>query len=104
MINKSELYNNLLDFYENLLTEKQKLVAHMYFREDYSLSEIAEHTLSSRSAVHDSIQRVESILDSYEKELKCYQRFILRQEYYKMLLDLDIPEVKIIVDNLIKNE
>ena len=104
MINKSELYNNLLDFYENLLTEKQKLVAHMYFREDYSLSEIAEHTLSSRSAVHDSIQRVEFILDSYEKELKCYQRFVQRQEYYQKLLSLDIPEVKEIVDALIKNE
>ena len=46
MMDKSEHYNNLLDFYENLLTEKQKLVAHMYFREDYSLSEIAEHTTS----------------------------------------------------------
>ena len=51
MLNKSEHYNNLLDFYESLLTEKQKRVAHMHFREDYSLSEIAEHTLSSRSAV-----------------------------------------------------
>lgn len=71
MMDKSEHYNNLLDFYENLLTEKQKLVAHMYFREDYSLSEIAEHTMSSRSAVHDSVQRVESLLDLYEEELKC---------------------------------
>jgi len=26
MINKSEHYNNLLDFYESLLTEKQKLI------------------------------------------------------------------------------
>lgn len=102
MINKSEQYNNLLDFYESLLTEKQKLVAHMHFREDYSLSEIAEHTLSSRSAVHDSLQRVESILDSYEKELKCYQRFIERQEYYHKLKLLDISEVNKIVDALIK--
>jgi len=102
MINKSEHYNNLLDFYESLLTEKQKLVAHMHFREDYSLSEIAEHTLSSRSAVHDSLQRVESILDSYEKELKCYQRFIERQEYYLKLKQLDIPEVNKILDALIK--
>jgi uncharacterized protein len=102
MINKGEHYNNLLDFYESLLTEKQKLVAHLHFREDYSLSEIAEHTLSSRSAVHDSLQRVESILDSYENELKCYQRFVERQEYYRKLMILDIPEVNKIVDLLIK--
>lgn len=104
MIDRSEHFNNLLDFYENLLTDKQKLVAHMYFREDYSLSEIAEHTLSSRSAVHDSVQRVESILDSYEKELKCYQRFIQRKAYYQSLLDLGIPEVSKIVDALINIE
>ncbi|HET6784864.1 MAG TPA: DNA-binding protein [Erysipelotrichaceae bacterium] len=102
MLNKSEHYNNLLDFYESLLTEKQKRVAHMYFREDYSLSEIAEHTLSSRSAVHDSLQRVESILDSFEKELKCHQHFIERQELYVKLKLLNIETVNEIVDALIK--
>lgn len=102
MLNKSEHYNNLLDFYESLLTEKQKLVAQLHFREDYSLSEIAEHTLSSRSAVHDSLQRVESILDLYEKELKCHQRFIERQECYEKLKLLNISDVNEIVDALIK--
>lgn len=102
MLNKSEHYNNLLDFYESLLTEKQKLVAQLHFREDYSLSEIAEHTLSSRSAVHDSLQRVESILDLYEKELKCHQRFIERQECYVKLKLLNISDVNEIVDALIK--
>ena len=104
MMDKSEHYNNLLDFYENLLTEKQKLVAHMYFRVDYSLSEIAEHTMSSRSAVHDSVQRVESLLDLYEEELKCYQRFTLRQKYYQKLKELNNDEVNEIVDALIKSE
>ena len=104
MMDKSEHYNNLLDFYENLLTEKQKLVAHMYFREYYSLSEIAEHTMSSRSAVHDSVQRVESLLDLYEEELKCYQRFALRQKYYQKLKELNNDEVNEIVDALIKSE
>ena len=35
MTNKNERYNNLLDWYESLLTDKQKEIAHMYFREDF---------------------------------------------------------------------
>lgn len=100
MTNKNERYNNLLDWYENLLTDKQKEIAHMYFREDFSLSEIAEHTESSRSAVHDSVQRVESLLDKYEDSLQCFKHFILRQTIYKKLKALKIDEVDKLVEQL----
>lgn len=100
MTNKNERYNNLLDWYEGLLTDKQKEIAHMYFREDFSLSEIAEHTKSSRSAVHDSVQRVESILDKYEDNLQCFQHFSLRQMIYQKLSALKIDEVDALVEQL----
>ncbi|HCT63103.1 MAG TPA: DNA-binding protein [Erysipelotrichaceae bacterium] len=100
MTNKNERYNNLLDWYEGLLTDKQKEIAYMYFREDFSLSEIAEHTKSSRSAVHDSVQRVESLLDKYEDNLQCYQHFILRQTIYQKLNALKIDEVDNLVERL----
>ena len=104
MTNKNERYNNLLDWYESLLTDKQKEIAHMYFREDFSLSEIAEHTKSSRSAVHDSVQRVESLLEKYEDNLQCYQHFILRQTIYQKLNALKIDEVDKLVERLIEIE
>lgn len=99
-MSKNERYNNLLDWYVTLLTDKQKEVAQMYFREDFSLSEIAEHTKSSRSAVHDSVQRVESLLDKYEDSLMCYQHFIARQSIYQKLKDLGLNEVDKLVDQL----
>ena len=42
MIDKTERINHLMDFYAPLLTEKQLEVLEYAFREDYSLSEIAE--------------------------------------------------------------
>ena len=53
-----ETINQYLDWYESLLTEKQKDVMSMYYRDDFSLAEIAENMDISRSAVSDLIRRV----------------------------------------------
>ncbi|OCN04987.1 hypothetical protein A4S06_09460 [Erysipelotrichaceae bacterium MTC7] len=79
--------NTLLDFYEDLLTEKQRAIMNDYYREDYSLGEIAENRNISRSAVSDNIKRVTKILEDYEKKLHLIKKFQVRQNLYEQLAD-----------------
>ncbi len=48
MIDQMEKMNSLLDAYEPLLTDKQQEVLDLYYKEDFSLSEIAENLKISR--------------------------------------------------------
>ena len=66
-IEKTNRINALFDFYEPLLTEKQMTYIALYYRDDYSLGEIAENFEVSRQAVYDNIKRTEKILEEYEK-------------------------------------
>lgn len=59
----------LLDHYAPLLTEKQREVIDLYYNEDLSLSEIAEHAQITRQGVRDSIKRGEQTLFELEKTL-----------------------------------
>ncbi len=59
----------MLDFYGDILTEKQKDVLELYYNEDLSLAEIAEHQLISRQGVRDSIKRGEETLLELEDKL-----------------------------------
>ena len=43
MIDQMERMNALLDAYEQLLTEKQREILNLYYKEDLSFSEIAEN-------------------------------------------------------------
>lgn len=52
----------------------------LYYREDYSLGEIANHNDVSRQAVHDTIKRTEQHLEMYEKKLRLYDKFLQRNE------------------------
>lgn len=47
----------LLDFYGDMLTEKQREVIGFYYNEDLSLSEIGEFEGITRQGVRDSIKR-----------------------------------------------
>ncbi len=58
----------LMDFYGDMLTEKQKETAKLYYFDDLSLGEIAEITGITRQGVRDSIKRAENFL--YETEEK----------------------------------
>ena len=58
----------LLDFYGELLTEKQRECYDLHYNEDLSLSEIAEQSGISRQGVWDNIRRAEATLRDLEEK------------------------------------
>ena len=65
----------LLDFYGEMLTNKQRDFLDLYYNEDLSLSEIAENEGITRQGVRDSIKRAEVQLFDMESKLKLARRF-----------------------------
>lgn len=59
----------LLDFYGEMLTEKQRDFLSYYYNDDLSLSEIAENEGISRQGVRDAIKRAETLLYDMESKL-----------------------------------
>ena len=65
----------LFDFYGETLTEKQRELFDLYYNEDLSLSEIAEHAGITRQGVRDSIKRAEHALHEMEDKLGLVARY-----------------------------
>lgn len=65
----------LLDFYGEMLTEKQRNFVNDYYNEDLSLSEIATNEGITRQGVRDAIKRAESQLLDMEERLGLAARF-----------------------------
>lgn len=65
-------YNELFDYYGELLTEKQKEYFKFYYFDNLSLSEIAEENNISRNAVSKTLKEVKEKLDYYENILNLY--------------------------------
>lgn len=86
--------NYLFDFYQSLLTNKQKNYLELFYLQDYSLSEIADTFEVSRQAVYDNIRRTGDLVEDYETKLGLYKRFEQRRDIYdKMKQSLDKPEL-----------
>jgi predicted DNA-binding protein YlxM (UPF0122 family) len=61
--------NQLYDIYNQLLTDKQREYFSYYFKDNYSLSEIAEILDVSRNAVHLQIKNVVKNLEELDIKL-----------------------------------
>ena len=59
----------LLDYYGGMLTDKQRDVIDLYYNQDLSLAEIAEHEKISRQGVRDNIKRGEAYLTELDGNL-----------------------------------
>ena len=75
MFEKDYRISYLLDFYGNILTDKQKDAIDLYYNEDLSLAEIAEHVGITRQGVRDAIKRGEETLTEMEDKLKFAEKF-----------------------------
>lgn len=69
-LEKNERLNLLYAFYQDLLTEKQRLYFNAYYLDDYSLQEVADIYLVSRNAIFDQLKKTEAHLLNYEQILK----------------------------------
>lgn len=78
MISMSKEYRIaiLMDTYGNLLTDKQRDFMELYYYEDLSLSEIAEHEKITRQGVYDSIKRAEQTLSDLEQKLGIVEKLV----------------------------
>ena len=76
MKNQTYRMTMLFDFYGELLTDRQKEFFDLYYNEDLSLAEIAEHAGISRQGVRDVIVRAEAIMTELEDKTGLLKRFM----------------------------
>lgn len=100
MIEKTEAMNLLLDMYENLLTEKQRDIMNLHYKEDLSLSEISEELSISRSAVADHLKRSSLILQEYEEKLKLVEKYETKKQIYAKIKELENNTLNELIEEL----
>ena len=69
----------LLDFYGELLTEKQREYCDLHWNEDYSLGEIAQLGGLSRQGVWDILRRAEGAVQEFETKTGLVRRHLERR-------------------------
>ena len=67
---------NLYDYYEELLTDKQKSYFEDYYFDNLTLAEISENNDISRNAVHKQLKETINKLEIYEEKLQLYNKSI----------------------------
>lgn len=93
--------STLLDYYKNLLSDKQREYLINHFEDDLSLSEIAKNNDVSRQAVYDNIKRGIKLLKDYEEKLGFHEREKqVYQELLKLKKDFKIENLNNIIEKL----
>ena len=77
----------LLDYYGNMLTDKQRDCFDMRYNQDLSLGEIAEELGVSRQAVNDNLTRTEALLRRMEETIGCVKRDIAVRSAAREILE-----------------
>lgn len=94
-LEKNQRLNGLYIFYQNLLTDKQRLYFNAYYLDDYSLQEVADIYQVSRNAIFDQLKKTEEHLLNYERILKLYEQKNNRVELLQLFLETkDLEYIK----------
>ena len=80
MFEKNLSISLLLDFYGDILSERQSSMLDMYYNEDCSLAEIADNFSISRQGVRSVLKKGETILTEMEEKLHLAARFVLMRD------------------------
>ncbi len=78
----------LLDFYGDILTEKQREAIECYYNADLSLSEIASNLGITRQGVRDAVKRSETLLYDMEEKLGLVKKSLVEKEKLDKILNL----------------
>lgn len=73
--NKNVNMSLLVDFYGDMLSDKQREAMELYYNEDLSLAEVADITGLTRPGVRDRLVKSEAILHNLEEKLGLLRRF-----------------------------
>ena len=92
----------LFDFYGEILTDKQRELFDLYYNEDLSLAEIAEHLGITRQGVRDGIVRSEEILRHFEQKLGLAEKYGRLSENVKRIT-ASAERIKLINDTNYRN-
>jgi len=98
-INKTERIVMLLDFYGDLLTDRQRFYMQCYYHDNLSLSEIAGQEGVTRQAIRDMICRSVKLLEDYEEKIGACERHAKQANAIK-----EIEECLVEVHELNKNK
>lgn len=88
MFEKNLNVGYLLDFYGDILNERQRAILSAYYNDDLSLAEIAESCGISRQGVRHIIKKSEEELTGLEDKLGLAAQFRAASENRKKLLTL----------------
>ena len=94
----------LLDFYGEVLNEKQRGILDLYYNEDLSLAEIAESNDLTRQGVRHIIKKAEEELALLESKLGLAQRFSMLGTEYDMIADRLLAVCSMVEGGSEKNE
>ena len=87
MFEKNLNISFLLDFYGDILGEKQRELVDLYYNADLSLSEIAESFGMTRQGVRHSLKKAEDVLIFLEKKLGLANQFVQIRENNSKIVD-----------------
>ena len=85
---KNLAMSHLLDFYGEVLTEKQRDMMVQYYNDDLSLAEIADNFGITRQGVRDAIKRGEAVMQELEEKVGFAARYRTVQEGVARLEEL----------------
>lgn len=98
MFEKNLNISLLLDFYGDILSERQKEILDFYYNDDLSLAEIAENYNISRQGVRSVLKKGENILIDMEEKLRLAQRFSSVQEKSSQIAN-ELEEINCLLNN-----